>query len=176
MNGGQPKYIYRDCKCFFEDLSSPIANCHLITSEEIKQAHLTNDDLTNLCKQNISNAFENVPFADQVFGLLGSAPAEMLHVSGMGILKHMFGCLDGLIGGTKSKKRDKESFDDLHCCLVINAERQSERDFPCMSICNGITEGTKMCGSERVRNCFVLLCVMHTHLGKESMSNKMKQR
>ncbi len=74
------------------------------------------------------------------------------------------------------KKRDKESFDDLHCCLVINAERQSERDFPRMSIRNGITDGTKMCGSERVGNCFVLLCVMHTYLGKELMSNEMKHR
>jgi hypothetical protein len=85
------------------------------------------------------------------------------------------GCLDGLIGGAKSKKRDKESFDDLHRCLVIKAERQSERDFPRMSIRNGITDGTKMCGSERVGNCFVLLCVMHTHLGKELMANEMKQ-
>jgi hypothetical protein len=78
-----------------------------ITSEEIKQAHLTNDCLTNLCKKNISNAFENVPFADQVFGLLGSVPAEMLHVNGTGLLKQMFGCLDGLTGGKKSKKETK---------------------------------------------------------------------
>ncbi len=78
MNGGRPKYIYRDCKCLFEDLFRPIANCHLISSEEVKQARLTNDGLTNLCKKNISNAFENVPFADQVFGLLGLVPAGML--------------------------------------------------------------------------------------------------
>ncbi len=45
-----------------------------------------------------------------------------------------------------------------------------------MSIRNGITDGTKMCGSESVGNYFVLLCVMHTHLGKELMSNEMKQR
>jgi hypothetical protein len=45
-----------------------------------------------------------------------------------------------------------------------------------MSIRNGITDGTKICGSERVGNCFVLLCVMHTHLGKELMANAMKQR
>jgi hypothetical protein len=45
-----------------------------------------------------------------------------------------------------------------------------------MSIHNGITDGTKMCGSERVWNCFVLLCVMHTHLGKALMANKLKQR
>jgi hypothetical protein len=31
----------------------------------------------------------------------------MLHVSGTGLLKHMFGCLDGLIGGAKSKKETK---------------------------------------------------------------------
>jgi hypothetical protein len=33
----------------------------------------------------------------------------------------------------------------------------------------------KMCGSERVGSCVVLLCVMHAHLGKELMANKMKQ-
>jgi hypothetical protein len=25
MNGGQPKFIYQDCRCLFDDLSSPIA-------------------------------------------------------------------------------------------------------------------------------------------------------
>ncbi len=94
--------------------------------------------LTNLCKKNISNAFENVPFGDLKYGLLGSVPAEMLHVSGTGLLKHMFGCLDNLIGGPNSKKKDKESLDDLHRCLVRDTEQQSERDFPRMSIRNGI--------------------------------------
>jgi hypothetical protein len=53
--------------------------CSLITSEELKQARLTEDGLTNLCKKNISNAFENVPFGDLKYGLLVSVPAEMLH-------------------------------------------------------------------------------------------------
>ncbi len=50
-------------------------------------------------QKNISNAFENVPFGDLKYGFLGSVPAEMLHDSGTGLLKHMFGCLDNLIGG-----------------------------------------------------------------------------
>jgi hypothetical protein len=41
-------------------------------------------------QKNISNAFENVPFGDLKYGLLGSVPAEMLHVSGTSLLKHMF--------------------------------------------------------------------------------------
>jgi hypothetical protein len=57
--------------------------CSLITSEELKQAHLTEDGLTNLCKKNIFNAFENVPFGDLKYGLLGSVSAEMLHISGL---------------------------------------------------------------------------------------------
>jgi hypothetical protein len=46
----------------------------------------------------------------------------MLHVSGTDLLKHMFGCLDNLIGGPNSKKKDKESFDDLPHCLVRDEE------------------------------------------------------
>jgi hypothetical protein len=56
-------------------------------------------------QKNISNTFENVPFGYLKYGLLGSVPAEMLHVSGTGFLKHMFGCLTNLIEGTNSKKR-----------------------------------------------------------------------
>jgi hypothetical protein len=74
------------------------------------------------------------------------------------------------------KKKDKESFDDLHCYLVRDSERQSERDFPCMSIQNGTTDGTKMRRSEQVGNCFVLLCVMHTHSGQKLMWKELKDR
>jgi hypothetical protein len=60
-------------------------------------------------QKNISNAFENVPFGDLKYGLLGSVPAEMLYVSGTGLLKHMFSCLDNLIGGTNTSDRRSES-------------------------------------------------------------------
>ncbi len=113
-------------------------------------------------QENVTNAFENVPLSDDVYGLLGCVPAEMLGVSGTRLLKYMFGCLEGLISLTQSRKKDRESFDDLHQCIVSDAQRQSERDFPRMPIRNGITDGTKMCGSERVGNCFVLLCAVHT--------------
>ena len=85
----------------------------------------------------------------------------MLHVGGTGILKYIFEFLDNLTAGDI----DKETFDVLHQCLVINAQRQSERDFPRMSVCNGITDGTKMCGSEHVGNAFILLCLFHIQLG-----------
>jgi hypothetical protein len=53
FNGGLPKFIYCDCICLFEELSSPIPSCSLITLAELQQAQLTEDGLTNLCKKNI---------------------------------------------------------------------------------------------------------------------------
>jgi hypothetical protein len=37
MNGGRPKFIYQDCKCLFDEFSSPIPTCALISSEEINK-------------------------------------------------------------------------------------------------------------------------------------------
>jgi hypothetical protein len=87
-----------------------------MTSEELKQARLTEDGLTNLCKKNISNAFGNIPFGNLKYGLLGSVPAEMLHVSCNGLLKHMFGRLDYLIGGPNSKEKIRNH---LMICTVV---------------------------------------------------------
>ena len=67
-------------------------------------------------QKNISNAFENVPFGDLKYGLLESVPAEMLHVSGTGLLKNMFGYLDNLIGGPNSKKKIRNH---LIICTVV---------------------------------------------------------
>jgi hypothetical protein len=46
MNGGWPKFVYQDCRCLFDDLSSPIPVCSLITSDKLKQARLTEDGVT----------------------------------------------------------------------------------------------------------------------------------
>ena len=56
----------------------------------------------------------------------------------------MFASLECLISLAQSKKPDRELFDDLHLCIVIDAQRQSKRDFPQMSVRNGITDGSKM--------------------------------
>ncbi len=61
MNGGRPTFIYQECRFLFDDLSSHIPMCSLITSEELKQARLTEDGLTNLCKKHFQ-CFWECPF------------------------------------------------------------------------------------------------------------------
>ena len=131
--------------------------------DEIRSATNTPTGLASLSKKAIKNAFNYVWFGDQTYGLLGSVPAEKLHVRGTGILKYIFEYFKNLI----ARDIDKETFDDLHRYLVRDAQYQSERDFPRMSVRNGITDGTKMCGSERVGNCFSLF---RTQLGQRLIS------
>ena len=94
-----------------------------------------------------------MPLSDNVHGLLGIVPAEMLHISGTGLLKYLFKSLCELIGTENSNKRGKEAFDDLHCCLVMDAQCQSEQRMPRMSIRNGITVVLR-CADQRVLGNF----------------------
>ena len=65
--------------------------------DEIRSTTNTPKGLASLSKKAIKNVFDNFWFGDQTYGLLGSVPAEMLHVSGTGILKYIFENLENLI-------------------------------------------------------------------------------
>ncbi len=53
MSGGWSKFIYQACRCLFDYLSIPIQMCSLITSQELKQAHLTEDGLMKYAKKHV---------------------------------------------------------------------------------------------------------------------------
>ncbi len=71
-----------------------------------------------------------MPLSDNVHGLLGIVPAEMLHISGTGLLKYLFKSLCELIGTKNLNKKEKEDFNDLYRCLVMDAQWQSEQRMP----------------------------------------------
>jgi hypothetical protein len=156
-NSGKVRYIYQECWCLFEQLSNPKPQC---TLADLAHAQLTDGHLKNLCKKNIANAFDDLPLSNVEHGLMGCIPAEMLYVSGTGLLEYIFVSICNLIGLEKNNKKEREQFDDLHQCLVQAAQHQNECDRPQMSIQNRISDGTKMCSSEHVGNCFILLCVL----------------
>ena len=156
---------YRDCSCLLAQLSDPIAQCKLITLSEFNEAK-ENDRLADLSLHNIDNAFYNLPFGDLVHGIFGCVPAEMLHVSGNGIMQYQLDVINEIISSGKNKRRNLNRLDILHQNLVKDCLLQSEQDIPRTSDRNGVTDGTKMSASERVGNIFLLLCAIHTRHGK----------
>ena len=76
---------YCDCHCLVEELSNPSPKCALISIEEYnfaKQAKI----LHAYSLHSFANAFDKTPFVDQVHGIFGCVPSEMLHVTGNGIM------------------------------------------------------------------------------------------
>jgi len=146
----------------------------LITIEEYKFAKQT--EIPHAYSLHaFDNAFDNTPFADQVHGIFGCVPAEMLHVTGNGIMKYQLEVVKQIIeSGTKTTKR-LHRLDVLHHNLVTESLKQSERDMPRMSSRNGVTDGTKMTASERVGNMFILLCVSHTKDGRGILNNGLNE-
>ena len=164
---------YRDCLCDFAQLSNPAPDCELVTLDMLANVAQSPDGLASISKHTIHNAFDGIPLSDLTSGIAGIVPAEMLHVSGNGIIKYQFQAVHDLIGPKDSNKNKQDRFDILHQHLVQDGSRQSERNFPRSSVRNGITDGTKMSATERVGNLFVLLCMMYTTSGKKILHRGM---
>ena len=165
-NSSSATFPYRDCKCTCDQLSDIIPDCSLLTMEEYTDAK-ESGTLSQFSLHDIDNAFIGLPFADLTHGIFGCVPAEMLHVSGNGIMKYQLEIMQTIIGYGNRKQHTINMLDTLHRNLVRDALTQSEKDVPRMSDRNGVTDGTKMSASERVGNMFILLCAMHTEHGKQ---------
>ena len=165
FNSSNSTLPYRDCRCFLSQMSDPTPQCELITVSAFNVAK-QNGSLSELGLHDIDNAFEKVPFGDLEHGIFGSVPAEMLHVSGNGIMQYQLDAINAIISTGSHKRSTLHKLDILHQNLVGEASHQSERDVPRTSDRNGVTDGTKMSASERVGNMFLLLCALHTNKGK----------
>jgi hypothetical protein len=84
-------------------------------------------------------------------------PPELLHTSGSGLIMYMFESLRLQLGGGI----DQDYIDQKHLVVSNIIQRQSERDFPHGSMCNGLIDGTKIQSSERKGNLFQFLCIAH---------------
>ena len=160
--------------CGKDDLSDSIAQCQLLTLEDVAKA-IHEGRLHELSMHDINSAFDNVPISDIIRGIFGIVPAETLHVLGTGIIKYMLKAIVQLVGPNESKKKEKNLFDILHENLVRDAARQeSERDFPRMTIPRGgFGDGTKMTGGDVFGHLLIQLCVSYTDSGLDLLRDGM---
>ena len=61
----------------------------------------------------------------------------------------MFNCVSDIVDPEGTKK-EKGELDNLVQFLSSQLTHQSEKDYPRTSMSNGRTDGTKMCGKEKV--------------------------
>ena len=164
-NSSSASFPYRDCMCTKSQLCDSVPQCKLITLSDYA-FHKKHSSLHQMSLHDINNSFIDLAFGDPVHGVFGCVPAEMLHVSGNGIMQYILDVINSIIASGKNKQMSLHLLDTLHHNMVHDALLQSERDMPRMSDRNGVTDGTKMSASERVGNIFILLCAMHSADGE----------
>jgi len=164
---------YRDCKCTFNDMDNTAAKCQYFQLADMAAAVTTisgqmcKETYRSISKHPIKNALlqPDLPLSDIIHGPYRMMPPELLHTSGSGLIMYMFESLRDMI----ETKKSRELLDELHIQLSLHLQRQSERDFPCGSIRNGIIDGTKIQSIERRGNLFRLLCLAHTTSGRNAL-------
>ena len=97
--------------CGKDNLSDSIAQCQLLTLEDVAKA-MQEGRLHKLSMHDIKSAFANVPMSDIIRGIFGIVPAEMLHVLRTGIIKYILKAIVQLVGPNESKKKRRT-------CLIL---------------------------------------------------------
>ena len=179
-NKSQVRRPYRDCCCTFDDLANPNPSCVYTTINEMKALKL----LQRTDEENALNRFKEIsrypitnaltkkymPLSDIHHGPYFMMPPELLHTSGSGLIKYMFQSMQNYIGETKLRNE----IDKMHVRVLYDVKRQSDRDFPCGSMRNGIIDDTKCQSEERKGNLFLLLCIASTTLGGDKIQTALR--
>lgn len=155
---------YRDCSCSKESFVDPASTCTMILKSGIDRMKNNNnvEALKAASKHNIVNAFDKIPTGDPINTIYRSTPPETMHAICSGIAPAMLTAF----GDGFKKKRTASVLHNLHLLLAQGHAWQSERDFPRPSVRNFALDTTKTQASENMGNLFLLLCALHTTMGK----------
>jgi hypothetical protein len=91
---------------------------------------------------------------------------------GSGLKLYMFESLHVQIGCGK----DRDEIDKYHIQISLIIRRQSECNFPCGAMRNGLIDGTKYQAEERRGNLLLLLCIAQTLEGSEILQKGLQYR
>ena len=175
-NSSWSTFPYRDCLCTLHEMSRPSQDgCTYLKWSDITLFSSKNSSHL-ICKHPIKNAFSDLPLSDVDHGILGITPPECLHVFGVGIYKYAIEAIHDIIGENDSYKKEKESMDILFQHVAKVHGRQSDRDYPRWSNRFGINDKTRLTGTERRGNIFILIMVLHTSKGRDIMSKRCSQQ
>ena len=157
---------YRDCGCTKDDFVRPESTCTFITKANIDHLKALNnkDALKAASKHNIVNAFDTIPTGDHINTIYRLTPPETMHAINAGIAMRIIQNL-----GPKFKKKHINAvLNNLNLLLARQHSQQSERGLPRPSQRNNVLEVTKTQASEMMGNLFLIMCGLHTTMGKSA--------
>jgi hypothetical protein len=123
------------------------------------------------------NVFHTMWMANMARGIRGCTNFEGVHVFGQGIYKVIASSFHDSMGKSdKGGATDKTTINTLFATYKRWLDRQSERDFPRTSVRFCFTDNTKLTSKERQGNTLLLLMVLKSKDGSNTMSTWFAKR
>ena len=113
--------------------------------------------IEGLSFHNIENAFWNISFGANGYGIYQHCPPENLHSIKEGLFTYL---LKGLVNQLSGKQKALAELDSLFQEISNHCKHQSDRNFPCMSFPFGFSNISKVTGDEKEGLLIVMILLM----------------
>ena len=171
-NSSRSKHLCCECDVLFEETDNPYALCHCVTQLKIQGMFLNGDrkEMECLSFHFIENAFWNISFGANRYGIFQYCPSENLHSIKEGLFTYL---LKGLVEQLSGKWKALAELDSLFQVMSKHCKHQSDRNFPRMSFPFGFSNISKVTGDEKAGLLIVMILVMESVSGQESFQKVM---
>lgn len=156
------KMLSRECNCSMEDADNHQVDCKYIRASDLTRLRESDNKtaLKELCFHNVRNAFDNVCFGANEYGIHRATMSEVLHAIQKGWYVYTLSGLYGMLSG-----KPMGFLDSLARRISRQCRHQSDRDFPRLSFPNGITSYKLLHAHEMSGLLLLLTICLYCHLG-----------
>jgi hypothetical protein len=132
FNSSQSKQLCCECDTMFEETDNPYSLCHHVTQQKVQEMVMGGDSkgIEGLSFHNIKNAFWNISFGANGYGIYQHCPPENVHSIKEGLSTYL---LKGLVDQLSGKQKALAELDSLFQEISKHCKHQSDCNFPCMS-------------------------------------------
>ena len=112
FNSSWSEQLYCECDTVFDETDNPYSLCHRVTQQRVQEIVMGGDrkGIEGLSFHNIENAFWNISFGANGYGIYQHCPPENLHSIKEGLFTYL---LKGLVDQLSGKQKALAELDSL---------------------------------------------------------------
>jgi hypothetical protein len=159
----QSHRLCRECDCLTASSDNPDINCRYIKSSFLSELRRVNDieTLKSFSFHNVNNAFDNVCFGANEFGIHRATPTEVLHSIQKGWYLY---ALEGFYQGMGGQSI-RNFLERLVTRVSADCAHQSDRNMPRLKFSNGIQSYANLQAHETTGVLLLIIIALHCKIG-----------
>jgi len=164
----QTSRLNRECDCPTESADNPDVKCTYVKASLLTELRRKNDNetLKSFAFHNVTNAFDNVCFGANEFGINRATPSEVLHSIQKGWYLY---ALEGFYKGMGGQSV-RDFLEGLVARVSMDCAHQSDRKMPRLRFANGILSYANLQAHETTGVLLLIVMSLHCKVGWDKHS------